>query len=162
YLQVEDLEDLADRLAEAQPLLALLRPAFDGAAVLDAAGRVLDASAGDPAADALLGELADAIRAAQAGERDPVEWRRLMMGEGVAALGGAGGRRIVVLRPELDFARVQPAAPAMEALRAIVADLVAERFPDVDASITGSVAMEHEEMLTVKSGAGLAALASLA
>src|SRR5690606_33366567 len=51
--------------------------------------------------------------------------------------------------------------PAMDALRAIMAELVAGRFPDVDASVTGSVAMEHEEMLTVRSGAGLAALASV-
>src|SRR5690606_22221120 len=108
YLGVDELEELADRLAAAQPLLGLLRPAFDGAAVLDAAGRVLDEGGSDAAADALLGELAGAIDAAAAGERSPVEWRRLMLGGG----DGAAERRIVVLRPELDFERVQPAAPA--------------------------------------------------
>src|SRR5690606_38227075 len=106
-------------------------------------------------------ELADALRAAEAGERDPVAWRRLMLGDDVSALAGANGRRIVVLRPELDFTRVQPAAPAMNALREILAELAAD-YPDVDARVTGSVTMEHEEMLTVRSGAGLAAVASLA
>jgi len=161
YLSVDALEALADRLAEAQPLLGLLKPEFDGAAVLDAAGLALEEADGDPAVDALVAELAEAVRAAETGERDPVEWRRLMMGDGVTALAGTGDRRVVVLRPELDFERVQPAAPAMEALRGIVDELVAEGYPDVEASLTGSVAMEHEEMLTVKSGAGLAALASI-
>jgi len=161
YLSVEELEALADRLADAQPLLGLLQPEFDGATVLDAARRALDEADGDPAVDALAAELAAAVRAAEAGMQDPIEWRRLMMGDGVSALAGPSGRRVVVLRPELDFDRVQPAAPAMDALRAIIAELVAERFPDVDASVTGSVAMEHEEMLTVRSGAGLAALASV-
>src|SRR5690606_33021108 len=46
-------------------------------------------------------------------------------------------------------------------LRSVIGDVVAGRFPDVGASLTGSVAMEHEEMLSVRSGAGLAALASL-
>src|SRR5690606_19691127 len=124
YLSVEQLEDLADRLAEAQPLLGLLKPSFDGAAVLDAAGRVLTEASGDPSAAALVAELAEAVRSAAAGERDPVEWRRLMMGDDVAALGSADGRRIVAIRPELDFDRVQPAAPAMEALRAIIDELV--------------------------------------
>src|SRR5690606_28759486 len=101
YLPLDELEALADRLAEAQPLLGLLRPEFDGAAVLDAAGRALEQADGDPAVDALLAELAGALRAAQAGERDPVEWRRLMMGDGVTALAGSAGRRVVVLRPEL-------------------------------------------------------------
>ncbi|MFS8609607.1 MAG: MMPL family transporter, partial [Gammaproteobacteria bacterium] len=54
-------------------------------------------------------------------------------------------------------------APAIEALRAIIDELKAdEGFASVSARLTGTVAMEHEEMLSVKSGAGLAALASLA
>ncbi|HEX6996965.1 MAG TPA: MMPL family transporter [Gammaproteobacteria bacterium] len=162
YLSVDQLEALADRLVEAQPLLGLLAPEFDAAAVLDVARRALEEAPDDPAVDALVAELADAVRAAEAGERDPVAWRRLMLGDDVSALAGNGGRRIVVLRPELDFARVQPAAPAMEALRAVLAELAAADFPDVDARVTGSVAMEHEEMLTVKSGAGLAAISSVA
>ena len=161
YLSIDELEALADRLTEAQPLLGLLAPEFDAATVLEVAGRALDEAPDDPAVDALVAELADALRAAEAGERDPVAWRRLMLGDDVSALAGANGRRIVVLRPELDFTRVQPAAPAMNALREILAELAAD-YPDVDARVTGSVAMEHEEMLTVRSGAGLAAVASLA
>ncbi len=162
YFSVEQLEALADQLAAAQPLIGLLKPEADGAAVVEAAARARDAGG---AADALYRELAGTIRAAAAGERDPIEWRRLMLGnvaEELAGLTGSAERRIVVLRPELDFDRVQPAAPAIDALRAIVDELSAAGFADVDVQLTGSVAMEHEEMLSVKSGAGLAALASVA
>src|SRR5690606_27435159 len=140
-----------------------LKPEADGAAVVDAAAAALDRDDGGAEGapvGALYRELADAIRAAAAGRNDSVAWRSLMLGDTAGDTAAAGARRIVVLRPVLDFDRVQPALPAIDALRAIVDELRAE-FPDVDASLTGSVAMEHEEMLTVRSGAGLAALASL-
>ena len=165
YLSIEQLETLADRLAAAQPLIGLLKPAFDGAAVVEVVGRTLDVEGGsgadDPAAAALYRELSSTFTAAALGARDPVEWRQLTMGGEASAGAQAGERRIVVLRPVLDFDRVQPAAPAMAGLRAIVDELGAAEFPDVTARLTGTVAMEHEEMLSVRSGAGLAALASL-
>jgi uncharacterized protein len=162
YLPVERLEELADNLAAAQPLLGQLRPRFDGSTIIELAGRTLDADGDAAAADALYAELAAAVRAAAAESSEPVEWRALMMGEAAAdGAGDAAGRRIVVLRPALDFDRVQPAEPAIDGLRAIVGELAETQFRDVSARLTGSVAMEHEEMLTVRAGAGLAALASL-
>lgn len=184
YLSVEQLEALADRLTDAQPMIGQLRPEVDGARVVRLLGRSADGSAAAEPSDALHRELAEAVRAALAGERDPVDWRQLMTGGanadaggrrvgggGDAAAGDSAGdardgegdaRRIVVLRPELDFDSLQPAGPAIERLRAIVDELSASRFPDVDTQLTGTVAMEHEEILNVRNAAGLAALASLA
>ncbi|MBN1240603.1 MAG: MMPL family transporter [Gammaproteobacteria bacterium] len=188
YLSVDELEDLADRLAGAQPLIGLLRPTFNGATVVDVVRRTVGDAAADadtapgddgagaaaderalasgagagtadaPVAAALYRELAAALDASVEAGRDPIAWRALMTG---SADEQGAERRLILLRPKLDFDRVQPAAEAVQFLRATTDELTGGEFRDVAASLTGSVAMEYEEMLTVRRGAGVAGLASL-
>ena len=68
-------------------------------------------------------------------------------------------RRIIALQPAVDFSRMQPAAAAIADVRAIAARL--DAAGDVTVRLTGTVAMEHEELLSVSRGAGLGALATL-
>src|SRR5690606_30125628 len=79
YLSVSELEDLADRLATAQPLLGLLQPAFNGADVVDVVRRTVT-EAGEAeqesVAEALYSELSAAVEAVLEQERDPVSWRQ--------------------------------------------------------------------------------------
>lgn len=160
YLSVDALEKLSDRLAEAQPLIGRLRPAFDGAAVVDLAGEALtsrEPAAGDAAASALYGELADAFDAAKADRADPIAWRRLLAGGAES-----GTRRLILLQPKLDFTRVMPAAEAISTIREAVGELRRGDLAGVTAKLTGTVALEHDEMLTVTRNAGLAGLSSLA
>ena len=84
-------------------------------------------------------------------------WDRLL-----AAGAAPTARRVIVLQPALDFSRMQPAADAIADVRAIAARLNASRDAPVTVRLTGSVAMEHEELLSVSRGAGLGALATLA
>lgn len=158
YLSVDELERLADRLTDAQPLIGRLRPSFDGAAVVGLAEDALDADgSAERATAALYSELADAIDAAGVGETDPIAWRRLITGDPEPS-----ARRIVLLQPKLDFDRVMAAGEAMGVLRGMIADLTQREFSGVTARLTGTVAMEHDEMLAVSRVAGLAGLASLA
>ena len=60
YLPLAELEQLADRLAAAQPLLGLLQNRFDGAAVLDVATRTLEPQP-DGAADGAAGAAVAAL-----------------------------------------------------------------------------------------------------
>jgi uncharacterized protein len=158
YLPLPSLEQLADRLAAAQPLLGLLQNRFDGAAVLETATRTLEPRADGGSADALApfhGELAAALNAASAGESRALSWSELLGGEQRST------RRVVVLQPKLDFDRMQPASIALEQIREIATRLNALQPEPVRVRLTGSVAMEHEELLSVSQGAGLGALATL-
>jgi hopanoid biosynthesis associated RND transporter like protein HpnN len=162
YLPAGELEELSDRLAAAQPLLGLLKARFDGAAVLEVAARTLEppGAAGGAADTAALApfhaELARTLDAARAGAPEPLSWGALLTSEAAP-----GTRRLVVLQPALDFTRMQPATAAISDLRAIVGRLNAAESAPVTVRLSGSVAMEHEELLSVTSGAAFAGVATL-
>ncbi|HLF12119.1 MAG TPA: MMPL family transporter [Gammaproteobacteria bacterium] len=161
YLSVAELEALADRLATAQPLIGLLQRDFSGAAIIDVANQTLagpsaNGSVGSAALAPFHAELARSLRAARAGQGAPFAWRALIAG------GESSGRRIVVLQPALDFDQLQPANAAMAEIRQIVGRLNALQSTPVTVRLTGSVAMEHEELSSVGQGAGLGALVTLA
>jgi hypothetical protein len=158
YLPTAELAELTDRLAAAQPLIGLLQARFDGAAVLDVARQALAAANGGDAAavSSFYEELARAIAATADGAAAPLAWDRL-----IAPGAPPTTRRIIALQPALDFSRIQPAAAAIADIRAIAARLNAEREEPTTVRLTGSVAMEHEELLSVSRGAGIGALATL-
>src|SRR5881394_257705 len=161
YLPRARLEQLADQLTAAQPLLGLLHARFDGAAVLDVAARTLEppatAAAADPAAAApFYAELARVLEGARAGAPEPLAWGNLLGGAAAAST-----RRIVVLQPAVDFGKIQPAAAAIAGIRAIVARLNAAEPGPVTVRLSGSVAMEHEELASVSASAGIGGLATM-
>ena len=166
YLPLAQLEQLADRLTAAQPLLGLLHARFDGAAVLDVATRTLSPPAGvdadTSAAAPLYAELArvlDQAGTTRAGRTplEPLAWGSLIS----TAAQQQGTRRLIVLQPALDFAKIQPAAPAISGVRAIVARLNAAEAEPVSVRLTGSVAMEHDELASVSASAGIGGLLAL-
>jgi hopanoid biosynthesis associated RND transporter like protein HpnN len=161
YLSLRQVEDLSDRLTAAQPLLGLLRARFDGAAVLDVATRTLEPTVSGSAADAAVlapfyRELAHVLEDVRAGSPAPLEWGALL-----AAGAPESTRRIVALQPALDFGRMQPAADAIAGIREIARRLNSGAAEPVSVRLSGSVAMEHEELSSVSRGAGLAGLATL-
>jgi hopanoid biosynthesis associated RND transporter like protein HpnN len=165
YLPLAELEQLADRLAAAQPLLGLLKSRFDGAAVLDVATRTLEprpeAAAGaggdaDAAVTPFYAALAATLKSARAGDPQPLAWRSLLVGGAPPAT-----RKLIVLQPELDFSRMQPATVALAGIREIAAELNASEPTPVTVRLTGTVAMEHEELLSVSQGAALGSIATM-
>jgi hopanoid biosynthesis associated RND transporter like protein HpnN len=162
YLPRAQLEQLADRLTAAQPLLGLLHARLDGAAVLDVAARTLappgTAAAGDPgAATPLYAELARVLEEARSAAPEPLAWGNLL----ASGAAPASTRRIVVLQPAVDFGRIQPATAAIDGIRAIAERLNAAEPEPVTVRLSGSVAMEHEEFASVSTTAGLGSLATL-
>ncbi len=160
YLPTSELAALTDRLAAAQPLIGLLERRLDGAAVLDVARATLaEEGAADTVALASFNdELARTIGGAGGREVSAFAWDELISSETPRNL-RASTRRIITLQPAVDFSRMQPAAAAIAELRAMAARL--EAAGDVRVRLTGTVAMEHEELLSVSRGAGLGALATL-
>lgn len=97
-------------------------------------------------------ELGDVIEASLAGETRPFSWMGALDtgGEGVD-----GYSRLVYATPALDFSRLQPAKPAVNAVRAEVAELNENFGGRVDAYVTGDPALRAEELESVTTGLGL-------
>ncbi len=156
YLSVAELEALADRLAAAQPLLGQLRQRYDGVQFMRMIGEL--AERGDQSVEAgrLYSEVAAALDAAADVQPYTLSWQSLLQGESVATT-----RRFVLLQPLLDFSRARPATEAMEGIRTLIDEQLATAPEGVRIRVTGTIAMEHEELSSVIRGAGFAGLAAL-
>jgi hopanoid biosynthesis associated RND transporter like protein HpnN len=160
YLPIDELETLADRLIEAQPLLARLADDPGGAGVVEALETALAQSDELPGTaradiDRILAELAATLQAANAGTERPIAWGDLLgVGEASAA------RQMILIKPRLDFSRVRPARDAIERIREIAAGLPGAGA--VQVRLTGTLAMEHEELTSITRSTTISGIASTA
>lgn len=166
FLDIDEISDLVDRLAGAEPLLAALA----GDPSLRGLIEILDlALAEDDIAGA--GELARAIdqmaivaTAMRDGRPLNLSWVRLL-GETDAQDGetsAAANREFVLLQPELDHGSLKPAAAALEIIRATAGELGIDNASGLRLRITGSPAIEQEELESVELGGKMAGYLSLA
>lgn len=169
YLSVEELEKLSDNLAQIQPFLGRLAadPSLRG--LFELMGEAVEAVLVRGERLELAPVLEDTTRAVDAaaqGRSHPLSWRELILGEAAAP---QEQRRFIVVQPNLDYGELLPARPVVERIRALSAELGLGRTGG-DASagphavrmrITGSVALEYEELQSVRRGASLAAVLAL-
>ncbi|HEX2790742.1 MAG TPA: MMPL family transporter [Steroidobacteraceae bacterium] len=151
-LDTEALQHVADRLNQAQPFLGALDRdlSLHGLfTLLDRAVTNADAAAGFDLAPAFNG-FAHAVNAAVSGVDQPMSWESLI---------GAGSsvqpeplRRFVQITPTLDYTRLFPAAAAMAAIHELQQRLQLDPAHHVSVRLTGSVALEHEELHSAFSG----------
>ena len=160
YLDVDELEELADRLTRLQPFLGRIadRPTLDRLldtlvqALEEADRAVLDAFA-DPVA-----RLAAALEGSLSGEAEPLSWRGILDGE----TGAATARRVVLVQARADYEEIYPFEAAIEAARDAGREIGLGAGAQMSLAITGANAVEHEDLLSVTRGAAVAAMAALA
>jgi hopanoid biosynthesis associated RND transporter like protein HpnN len=166
YLPIEALDQLSDRLVAAQPLIGQLGEGFSGSRVLAVAQLAMEQTAENSSArlgelDALLVPIAAAIEATAEGRSAPINWNTLIRQADLAELPTAGTRQLLLLRPVLDFDRLQPAREAIETLRQLSDQIAVRHGNDIRMRLTGTVAMEHEELVSVTRSAATAGVAAL-
>lgn len=154
YLAVDDLWALDERLAEAAPMLGTLAtdPSLRG--LFETMRTGLEEAVDDDARASLarlLDRVSDALERFAAGGREPTRWRDELF-ERETAQGPA--RSVVLIDPALAATSFQPAEPAIDALRAMVAE-VESTLPGVRLRITGADPMNGEELVTVADDAWL-------
>jgi hypothetical protein len=158
-METAELQDLADDLAAIQPFLGRLTGDFSLRGLMqllqDAVqarrdGEVIDL-------DPLLARVDAAARAVAAGQPHVLSWRDLILGEGGAY---QAQREYIVIKPQLDYASILPAAEALDVIRDQARSIIAAE-PDVRVRLTGSAALETEELASVSRGTGLAAVLSI-
>lgn len=150
YLDLDGLQDFSDRLLQAQPFLGALarEPSLSG--ISNLLSRVLEAPDQGFDLTPALNAFADSVEAAARGESKPLAWSQLMATPGALT---PGNRRFIELAPVLDYGRLQPASEAVAAIREAIAALPQ---PAATVRLTGSKALEHEEIGMAFSGALLA------
>ena len=157
YLDEAALATLSDRLAAAQPLLGALAadPSLRGlASFVELA--LTDAGPDGPLPaelDRLLGRMAAAVAAQEAGLPGEMSWRQALQEPGSTTT-----RQLVIAEPRVDPSSLQPAAPALQSLRAQAAALGIDAGHGLNLSLTGPAALDLEELQSVRAGASLAAV----
>ena len=157
YLDVDELAELADRLAGAQPFLGALwrDPSLRG--LFHMLGLILDeAGKGDTPME--VDGILEAVAEVAEGGSARLSWRQLMTGRPAEK---SEKRRLILIQPVLDFGSLQPASDAMDALREVARELRLTPANGVRVRLTGSAALAQEELKSVEEGMGLAAVLSL-
>jgi len=162
YLETQELEDLADKLATAQPYLAEL--SRDGTlrglvSMMARGGRAV--REGDVSGDqlhALFDRFLEAISARIEGRPYHLSWAEVLA-DGDFDLDSR--RRFLLVQPVLEFDELQPAKRSILAVRRIVSELGFTPESGVSVRITGDVALSFEEMEVLRTQAVAAGIASL-
>lgn len=162
YLETRELEDLADRLAIAQPYLAEL--SRDGtlrglASMMARGGRAV--REGDVSGDqlgALFDRFLEALSARIEGHSYHVSWAEVLADREFDL---DSRRRFLLVQPVLEFDELQPAKSSILAVRRIASELGFTAESDVRVRITGDVALSFEEMEVLRTQAVAAGIASL-
>ena len=160
YAGIDDLEALSDALAAAQPFLGRLAsdPSLRGLfALLADLGRA-DSHLRLSDLSFFYGQMADALDAAVDARFAPVSWQALSQGEPADP---KMHRRFVVARPHFDFERLLPARLAIERVRAVALELGLEPSQGVRVRLSGSAALEYEELVSATQGAKVAGAGAL-
>ncbi len=161
YLSTEKLEELADNLAKVQPFIGKLTQDQSLRGFFTVLGEAItEVSKGEdyefgPAFD----RIDDVLRAHAGGRRHRLSWQDMMSGRDSTA---KDRRRILIVTPRLDYSRLLPAEPAVQAVHALARKLGLTQANGVQVRLTGGVALETDQMKTVTKGALVGSLLSLA
>jgi hopanoid biosynthesis associated RND transporter like protein HpnN len=162
YLDTDELSALADRLAEAQPMLASLArdPSIRG--LFGVLGLAVDEIRGGESAPGGLGDsfarISAVLEARADGGLRTLAWREMMAGE---EMDPGDLRQIIVVQPTVDRGSLGHASKAMRTVRQYAQELGLDPAHGVRVRLTGSAALKTEELKSVSTGAGLAGLIAL-
>jgi hopanoid biosynthesis associated RND transporter like protein HpnN len=155
-----DVEAAAQQMVEAQPFLGPLAtdPSLRG--IAGAIGTMLE---GVKRGDATLAQidkpvsaLADALAAQRAAQPTFFSWQALLGGGDAAPK-----RRLILIKPVLDFTSLMPGEATSEAIRAAAVALKLDAAHGVSVRLTGSVPLSDEEFASLADHAWLVGAAMI-
>jgi hopanoid biosynthesis associated RND transporter like protein HpnN len=162
YLSKDELENLADRLADAQPLLAFLSRDMSLRGLFSVLGMALNQTEVKETQDRSISLLFDRMGKTFDGviENHPYQmsWEGIMLGEKKAA---EQRRQFVILQPYLDETKFSADEVSLKTIRNIAKELDINETNGVKMRITGDVALSHENMVAVRNSTGAATLVSI-
>jgi hopanoid biosynthesis associated RND transporter like protein HpnN len=163
YLPTDEVAGITGQLSKAAPLMGQLAsdPSLRG--LVQAMGLTLSGvEAGQVSLDAMTRPFnmsADTIEKALAGEPAWFSWYVLLNGQPASV---SQLRRVVTIKPVLDFHALQPGQKASDAVRAAAKELDLDGRFGATVRLTGPVPIADEEFGTLKEGAVLNGVITLA
>ncbi|HEX6842644.1 MAG TPA: MMPL family transporter, partial [Stellaceae bacterium] len=154
FLSKQNVQDFADQIISAQPLIGTLaadpslRGVFDA---LDLAAQGAAQGGIDTAGvDTAFAAVDDAAKAALAGQRRRLSWQNLLTGEKPEQ---NELRRFIQTQPVLDYTALEPARRATDAIHAAARELGLTAEHGARVRVTGSPALSDAEFSTLRQGA---------
>jgi hopanoid biosynthesis associated RND transporter like protein HpnN len=160
YLDIDELEDLATKLTDAQPFIGYLSEHYSLDGLFTIISKALEKqNSGDLPMDLepLLTSINQTVKAQLNGTPQRMSWQTLLA---ATRLNTDNNRTLVIARPKMNFNEIMPAEAAFLTARSLVKSIIAEN-PSVKIRITGETALEHEELESVTRGAEIAGIVSL-
>ena len=160
FMEVDELEDLTDKLATYQPFLASLIEDQTVSGFTDLLITAFNEAETDTLTDIkpLIEAYVTAYQANLDGEHYTLSWQSLFQDEKLKA---QPYREIIIAQPKLDYNEALPAEAAISRIYSIAETLSLENKPSVSMDITGTVAIDHEELQSVSQTNFIAVVSAL-
>jgi len=152
YLDVDDLEELADRLAGAQPLLAALAREPTLPRLLEMLATAVRRADIELGSEDELRDVLDRV-SAELGEpldgwAPPLAWDDWMLG--ASAGDELRNRRVIFATPRIDYDEFEPASAALARVRDLARAAGLDEERGVRVRVTGDLALSTEELSNVR------------
>lgn len=162
YLDTEELEELADKLANAQPLLAFLSKDMSLRGLFSVLGMVVSNKEVKEMPNSSLNLLFDHMSKTFESVADnkpyQMSWESIMLGERESA---EQCRQFIILQPYLDASGISSDEISLETVRRAAKELDINEANGIKMRLTGDVALSQENLQTVKNSTGIATVISI-
>ena len=162
FLPKTQVQDYANQMIAAQPFLGSLAadPSLRGVfGIVDLMVQAVQQGAVQPRdISAALHGVQRAVESTLAGTYAPLSWQTLLSNTAPAP---DDLRRIVLTQPALDYKSLTPGADAITAVRHAATELGLTPDRGVRVRVTGSVALDDDQLATLAKGAGFSTALSL-
>ncbi len=160
YMEVPELEAQADLLADIQPFLGRLTQDQSLRGLLGMLGDALEAVLDGESIDLepILTRVNEAVEANLNEQHYRVSWQELMLGDNADR---DDRRQFIVVQPRMDHSLLLPAETGINAIRSLAHELKLTATDGLRLRLTGTAALEYEELESVSRGAGIAVVLAL-
>jgi len=158
FLPPAKLEDLADNMAQAEPLMAYLVRHPDLKGLFSIFSLALDEDSKGEGIDltSVFSELATTIEHVNNSQFYQFSWMRLMSGPDAHI----GKRQIILVQPSVNYESILPGKASIAAIKEISKQLDLTPDHGVQVMLTGDIPMQYDELKSVTRGAKTAGILS--
>ncbi|MCX7088959.1 MAG: MMPL family transporter [Methylococcales bacterium] len=160
YLDTPVLQDLSNRLSEAQPFIGRIaqEPNLTGFfSIFEDALTSADKTQNVPIdLTTLINKVVAGLNAGLKGENSLLSWESL-----IAEKKSQPNKGFIVVSPTFDYAQIRPAEQAINAIHTAIAHVQEPNLPSVKVWITGEVGLEDDELSGMSAGTFTASVFSI-